>query len=106
MGSHSKAVYTDAAMDEPSPPRVADILRGSEYALTLFSPEDIESIPLFWRSSRPYVRCLASDRNRAAKPEEIVRQLWLRRLMSVYGYAKDRIAVERPVFFGSAVHMK
>jgi hypothetical protein len=26
--------------------------------------------------------------------------------MNVYGYPKDRIAVEKPVYFGSAVHEK
>ncbi len=40
------------------------------------------------------------------KPEEIVRQLYINRLNKTYGYAKERIAVERPVYFGSAVHEK
>ena len=38
-------------------------------------------------------------------PEEIVRQLYLRKLMdpSGYGYPKDRLAVEKPVAYGVAL---
>jgi len=86
--------------------KVTDILKGSEYALTIFTEREVKAIELFDKGGKPYLTCAASDKARPAKPEEIVRQLYLRKLMSVYGYPKDRIAIEKPVYFGSTVHEK
>lgn len=85
---------------------ITEILKGSEYALTIFSEQEIKAIKLFDRGGKPYTTCAASEKPRPAKPEEIVRQLYLRKLMDHYGYPKERIAVEKPVYFGSAVHEK
>src|ERR1035441_3432845 len=85
---------------------ISDILKGSDYALTIFTEQEVKAIKLFDKGGKPYLTCAASDKARPAKPEEIVRQLYLRKLMSAYGYPKDRIAVEKPVYFGSAVHEK
>jgi type I restriction enzyme M protein len=85
---------------------VTDILKGSDYALTIFTEREVKALELFDRGGKPYITCAASDKSRPAKPEEIVRQLYLRKLMRVYGYPKERIAVEKPVYFGSAVHEK
>lgn len=85
---------------------VSEILKGSEYALTIFDKADIESLSIFERNGRPYLKCVASDKYRPAKPEEIVRQLYLKRLMGEYGYPQDRISLEKPVYFGSSVHEK
>ena len=87
-------------------PTVTEILKGSEYALTIFSEQEIKAIKLFDKGGKPYLTCAASDKARPAKPEEIVRQLYLRKLMNSYGYPKERIAIEKPVYFGSAVHEK
>jgi len=88
--------------------RVADILGASPtgFALDLFTEEEVDALQLFEKRGRPYLHCFASDKDRAAKPEEIVRQLYLRKLMVEYGYPKDRIFVEKPVYFGSSVHEK
>ena len=75
---------------------VTDILKGSDYALTIFTEQEVKAIKLFDKGGKPYLTCAASDKARPAKPEEIVRQLYLRKLMNVYHYAKDRIAVESP----------
>lgn len=85
---------------------VADILKGSDYALTIFADAEVRALKLFDRCGKPYLTCAASDKPRPAKPEEIVRQLYLRKLMDRYGYPKDRIVVEKAVYFGSAVHEK
>ena len=85
---------------------VTDILKGSAYALTIFPPTAVASIKIFLKAGKPYLKCLGSDKDRPAKPEEIVRQLYLRKLMEEYRYPKERIAVEKPVYFGSAVHEK
>ena len=47
-----------------------------------------------------------TGKERPAKPEEIVRQLYVKMLMEEYGYPPERISIERPVQFGSAVHEK
>ncbi|HVT58929.1 MAG TPA: N-6 DNA methylase [Thermoanaerobaculia bacterium] len=95
----------------PAPTRkkaltVAEILRGTEYALTLFNPEEVASIELFAINGKTYLTCVSTNKPRPAKPEEIVRQLYLRKLINDYGYAKDRIALEKHVYFGSTVHEK
>ncbi len=85
-----------------------DILRDSQYSLDLFTHSEIKSVEdsIFEKRGKPYLRCLGSGRERMAKPEEIVRQLYLNKLIKKYGYPKDRIHVERAVYFGSAVHTK
>ena len=85
---------------------ITEILRGSEYALTIFTEQEIKAVRLFDKGGKPYVTCAASEKARPAKPEEIVRQLYLRKLIDHYGYPKERIAIEKPVYFGSAVHEK
>jgi len=80
----------------------------TQYALTLFRQQDIEEFQnrIFERNGKPYIRCLASGKDRLAKPEEVVRQLWIKRLLDDFGYPKSRIAIERPVWFGSGVSDK
>lgn len=87
---------------------VDDIFKSPEikYSLKLFDKEDISTIKIFEKSGKPYLKCLGSDVERPAKPEEIVRQLFIRKLMKEYSYPKKRFAVEKEVWFGSAVHEK
>jgi type I restriction enzyme M protein len=91
-------------------PSIAQIFRSLEtrHRLTQFSLEQIQELEnsLFWRNGKPYLKCLASDKDRPAKPEEVVRQLWLRKLLDEYRYPKDRIKVEKAVWFGSGVSDK
>ena len=83
-----------------------DILRGSSYALTVFRPGSDDKLDIYIKSGKPYLKCFATGKERPAKPEEIVRQLYIKMLMEDYGYPAERIAVERLVQFGSAVHEK
>ena len=80
----------------------------TKHRLTLFRPEDIQWLDarLFDKTGRPYLKCLASDRDRPAKPEEIVRQLWIKKLLDEYHYPKDRLRVEYAVWFGSGISDK
>lgn len=80
----------------------------TKHGLNLFRPEDIEWLEaqLFEKNERPYLKCLASDRDRPAKPEEIVRQLWIKRLLDDFHYPKERIRPEWAVWFGSGVAEK
>jgi type I restriction enzyme M protein len=66
---------------------------------------DLES-GIFTKNGKPYIRCFVSGVERPLKPEEIVRQLFARRLVHHYSYPPDRLKVEKPVYFGEAVHEK
>lgn len=87
------------------PTTLIEIFRDSDthHRLSLFELPVLKAIEalLFEKNGKPYLKCLATDRDRPAKPEEIVRQLWIHKLMNQYGYPKSRIAVEHPVAFGS-----
>jgi type I restriction enzyme M protein len=85
---------------------ISEILQGSEYSLTLFTAEEVAALELFEKNGKAYLTCLCTLKPRPAKPEEIVRQLYLRKLMDEYGYSRDRIALEKQVYFGSSVHEK
>ena len=74
--------------------------------MTIFSAAEVGSLKVFLRRGKPYLTCAATGKARPGKPEEVVRQLYIKRLMDRHGYPKDRIAVEKPVYFGSAVHEK
>lgn len=80
----------------------------SKHRLTLFQAETIQWLEtqLFDKNGKPYLKCLASDKDRPAKPEEIVRQLWVKKLLDDFHYPKERIKVERAVWFGSGVSDK
>ncbi|BCX15110.1 MAG: restriction endonuclease subunit M [Candidatus Parcubacteria bacterium] len=63
---------------------------------------------------RFYIRCfkrnqdiLVYDQNKnIRKPEEIIRQLWIYKLIKEYKYPLERIEVEKSVHFGREVHAK
>lgn len=78
----------------------------SKYGLQLFSKKEIDALEIHEHKGKPYLKCFASDKERPAKPEEIVRQLYIKHLMTEYCYPKERIAVEKAVYFGSGVHEK
>lgn len=67
-----------------------------------FSEKTIEAVEarLTEKAGKTYVRCLVRQKEVLAKPEEIVRQLWLSTLIDRYGYAPSRLQVEYPVSFG------
>ena len=92
------------------PYTVDEIFHNSEtkHALHLFTQDKIEEIErsIFDNGGKPYINCLGSNRDRPAKPEEIVRQLWLKYILEELHYPKDRIQVEKPVWFGSGVSDK
>ncbi len=83
-----------------------DIIQNSDYALTIFTPEEIAAIELFEKKGKPYLRDFSNNKERPAKPEEIVRQLFLYRLLNTYHYPAARISVEKGVQFGSSIAEK
>lgn len=74
----------------------------------IFDPEEKRRLEsqIFEKNGKPYIKCFVSEVERPLRPEEIVRQLFARRLVVHYGYPRERLAVEKPVYFGSAVHEK
>ncbi|WGZ90134.1 MAG: N-6 DNA methylase [Candidatus Thiocaldithrix dubininis] len=52
------------------------------------------------KNGKRYLTCLVRKKEVLAKPEEIVRQLWLQRLTQRYHYPVNRITVEYPITFG------
>ena len=51
-------------------PTVYDILRGSAHALTLFKPGAAEELEIYLKRGKPYLKCLATGKERLAKPLE------------------------------------
>ena len=94
------------AKGKDTPPIVDDILRGSAHALTVFKPGVADKLTIYLKRGKPYLKCFVTGKERPAKPEEIVRQLYAKTLMEGYGYPAERIFIEKPVQFGSAVHEK
>jgi len=74
-----------------------------KHGLSLFSDREIRAVEglIIERDGKFHIKCQIKDRYKVAKPEEIVRQLWVYRLMNEYNYPKERIDVERVIFFGS-----
>ena len=72
----------------------------------LFSEKEVNALSdrIIAKESRgkatSYINCLVRDREVQLKPEEGVRQLWLARIIGMYGYPKERIGVEYPITFG------
>lgn len=71
-------------------------------SLTQFTEAHLDRIEtsLFDKNGKPALKCLATGKDRIAKPEEIIRQLWLLELNENYGYPFSRIQIEYPITFG------
>jgi len=58
--------------------------REVKHGLSIFTDEEINAIEnlITEKDGRLYIRCQITGRDKIAKPEEIVRQLWIYRLMN------------------------
>ena len=82
---------------------LAEIIKSSgKYDLTIFSSESVDRIEenIFFKKNNPYLKCLKRNKDIQAKPEEIVRQLMLDKLLNEYNYPVNQIEVEYIVNFG------
>ena len=88
--------------------KLTEILSKEEYNnLTQFSEQE-----KIWLENRIYqgvnddgkqvarVNCIIREKEIEVKPEEIVRQLYVHKLIEEYGYLKERIELERIVMMG------
>lgn len=73
-----------------------------KYDLTIFSPESIDRIEhsIFEKGDKLFFKCFKRNKDIQVKPEEIVRQLMLDKLINEYGYSVDLLDVEYTVNFG------
>ena len=87
-----------------------------KYGLREFSKLKIEETLTIFEKEKGkfYIHCLKRDKDifvydknkNLSKPEEIIRQLWLVRLIRDYRYPLERIEVEKDVRFGREIHAK
>lgn len=89
-----------------APDILQTILKDSNYNLSLFTETEIHELrgKVFTKTVKdketPYITCLVRNKDIQLKPEEVVRQLYVARLITQYGYPKKRLAFEHPVNFG------
>ena len=79
------------------------LLASSNHGLDLFTEDELNSVVrniTLENRDKAYIKCLVRGRNITLKPEEVVRQLYLNRLIQKYGYPIDRLKVEYPVKMG------
>ena len=74
-----------------------------KHGLSLFTADELDAIEnlLVDKDGKFYIRCQVKDKYKIAKPEEIVREVFIDQLLHEYNYPKERIDVERVVYFGS-----
>ena len=76
-----------------------------KHGLSLFGNKEIGAVEklIVEQDGKYSIKCQIKDKYKVAKPEEVVRQFWIRRLLTEYGYPKERIDVEKVIYFGSRV---
>jgi type I restriction enzyme M protein len=88
-----------------TPSKISQIFSASDvkHGLSLFTNREIRAVEniIEEENGKLYIKCQIKNKYKVAKPEEIVRQLWIYRLLNEYNYPKERIDVERVVSFGS-----
>ena len=84
---------------------INDIFSDSDikYGISLFGQNEIDEIKkrIIESNGKYYIENIIDGKLKSAKPEEIVRQLWINRLIDRYNYATNRIKLEYPITFGS-----
>ncbi|MHB1334800.1 MAG: N-6 DNA methylase [Candidatus Humimicrobiaceae bacterium] len=85
--------------------KLTNILKGSNYSLSLFDHPLVRELENSVKilGDKPYVTCIIRNKDILLKPEEVVRQLYLMKLIKEYNYPKKRIALEHPISFGREV---
>ena len=95
-------------MQKNNKSKIRQIFSASDvkHGLALFREEEIRAVEnlIIEQDGKFYIKCQIKDKYKLAKPEEIVRQLWIYRLLNEYNYPKERIDIERVVYFGSKDH--
>ena len=83
-----------------------EIIKGSEYDLSLFSEEQINKLEAAIQTKETksgtqyFLTCQVRKKEIKLTPEEVVRQLYVLSLMEDYGYPVSRMVLEYEVTFG------
>lgn len=74
----------------------------TQFSLDLFSKKIIGAVEAAFteKNGKYYLKCRVRGKDVVAKPEEIIRQLWIHRLEQDFKYPVSRLAVEYPITFG------
>src|SRR3989339_1114477 len=85
--------------------KISAIVRDSSYHFSLFNQSLLDQLErkITIKNNKPTVVCIVRDKEIVLKPEEVIRQLYLMKLMQEYDYPKSRIALEYPIHFGREV---
>lgn len=89
--------------------KLTNILQNTNYSLKLFTAAEIEYIEQniidkeTKKGVEPYFKCQIREKEIKLTPEEIVRQLFIYKLINHYGYGVGRMKLEYPVNFGREV---
>ena len=83
---------------------LSNILKDSPYKLTQFTEQHISilesNISIDQKKNKVFVTCFKRKKQIELKPEEVVRQLMLIKLVKDYDYSLDNIQVEHEITFG------
>ena len=82
---------------------LSKILKSTEkYSLSIFANESIEQLEknIFEKGDKYFLKCLIREKEILAKPEEIIQQLYLDKLLNELDYPKEIIRVLYPITFG------
>jgi len=77
----------------------------ADYGLDLFKGHEKKTLDLWQRGDKLYLHCLKRQKKVLAKPEEVICQLALKRIVDL-GYSLDQLSLEVPVKMGSTTHSK
>lgn len=85
--------------------KILNIIKDSNYNFSLFNKSYVDELEkkIVIKDGKPYVTCIIREKEIVLKPEEVVRQLYLMKLIKDYGYPKRRIALEHPIHFGKEI---
>ena len=72
---------------------------GTQYMVYIYEQTSGNVVTLTG-AAEPFVTCIVRDKEIKLTPEEVVRQLYAERLMTEYGYPKERLVFEYPVYLG------
>ncbi|MDD4018377.1 MAG: N-6 DNA methylase [Kiritimatiellae bacterium] len=85
-------------------PKLSEFLTNAKKPLPLdaFIPRAVKAVEeaLTEKNGKVYVTCAVRHKELLAKPEELIRQLWIQTLLKQYHYPAERLSVEYPVTFG------
>lgn len=83
--------------------QLSQLIRSTgKYDLTVFSEQSVDRIEknIFAKGDKYFLKCLKRKKDIQVKPEEIVRQLMLDKLINEYAYPGELLEVEYSVSFG------